>query len=105
MKNFIISYFFLSLPIFVFASGGNILYYFFYEIMMITVTLVFILLLKINLKKKIFMIFILLISSSTILYIFKDIPYTKNKIYINLISIIIPILSVIISYQLLTKKN
>jgi hypothetical protein len=91
-------------PLTTFASGGDVLDWMwieFFVVIAFVTTLVFV---KINWTGKGLMILIFIVTEYLIIKLTDDLPYTRNKLTINIISIIAPTLTTIVSYWILKSR-
>ena len=91
-------------PLTAFASDGDVLDWMwieFFVIITFVTTLVFV---KINWTGKRLMIFIFIVTEYLIMKLTDDLPYSKNKLMINVISVIAPTLTTIVSYWTLKSR-
>src|SRR5690349_15376232 len=85
-------------PTTTFASGGDVLEWLWIEFFVLVAFVLTIALIKLNWTGKGLMIFIFIMTEYLTMKLTDDLPYTKNKVMINVISIIAPILTTIVSY-------
>jgi hypothetical protein len=91
-------------PVTTFASGGDVLGWMwieFFVVIAFVTTLVFV---KINWTGKGLMIFIFIVTEYLTMKLTDDLPYSKNKLMINVISIVAPFLTTIVSYWTLKSR-
>jgi hypothetical protein len=94
----------ILLPLATFASGGETLVWLWIEFVVIIAFLTTLIFVRINWTGKGFMIFIFIVTEYLIMKLTDDLPYSKNKLVINGISIIAPALTTIVSYWTLKSR-
>ncbi len=102
-KNLLLTLLLLT-PLTTFASGGDVIMTLMIDVLVIFGLLIFIGFLKWKMKGKILLLFILFISEFLTWIMLGSIPYQKNANMINILSVIIPLFSVMGVY-LLVRKN
>lgn len=93
-----------SLPLTTFASGGDVLDWMWIEFFVVIAFVTTLVFAKINWTGKGLMIFIFIVTEYLTMRLTDDLPYSKNKLMINLISIIAPTLTTIVSYWTLKSR-
>jgi hypothetical protein len=91
-------------PLTTFASGGDVLEWVWIEFFVLVAFVLTIVLVKLNWTGKGLMIFIFIVTEYLTIKLTDNLPYTKNKMMINVISIIAPMLTTIVSYGTLRSK-
>ncbi len=102
-KNGLLSLAVLS-PITVMAHGEGVLVTLYIDIFSILVLLIFIGFLKWKIKGKVLLLFVLILAEFFTFTIFGNIPYQRNALLINAMSVVIPFSSVLGVYLLLRKN-
>jgi len=92
------------LPLTTLASGGDVLYWIWIEFFVLFAFVIVLVFAKINWIGKGLMILIFLVTEYFIMKLTGDLPYFENKITINAISVIAPILTTILSFWIIKSR-
>jgi hypothetical protein len=91
-------------PLTLFASGGDVLDWMWIEFFVVIAFVTTLVFAKINWTGKGIMIFIFIVTEYLTMKLTDDLPYSRNKLMINVISIIAPTLTTIVSYRILKSR-
>ena len=91
-------------PMTTFASGGDVLEWLWIEFFVVISFVIVLVFAKINWTGKGLMIFIFIVAEYLTMKLTDELPYAKNKLLINLISIIVPTMMTIVSYWILKLR-
>ena len=91
-------------PLTTFASGGDVLEWVWIEFFVVVAFVTALVFAKINWTGKGLMIFIFIVTEYLTIKLTDDLPYSKNQLMINLISIIAPTVTTIVSYWILKSR-
>jgi hypothetical protein len=94
----------LFIPFLGYASGNDVIPFVGLQLLLVVCFIIFILALKLSLKSKLILCLIFAVSYTTVLYLISTIPYSENLIWINSISIGVPILCVFTSYIIIRSR-
>jgi hypothetical protein len=94
----------ILLPLTTFASGGDVLEWLWIEFFVLAAFVLTLVLVKLNWTGKGLMIFIFIVTEYLTMALTDNLSYTKNKVMINIISIVAPMLMIIVSYWTLKSK-
>jgi hypothetical protein len=87
-----------------YASGNDIIPFFGLEILLLIAFIILLLNLKIKMKGKLLLTLVFILSNVIVFVLTSDIPYSQNLIWINSISIVFPISSILISYIIIQSR-
>jgi hypothetical protein len=91
-------------PLTTYASGNDIFDWFGIELLLIIVFLIALSIVKINRTGKGLMVLFFVIAEYLTMRLTDDIPYSDNESMINLVSMVIPGITIIISFWLLRAR-
>ena len=94
---------FFLIPFLALAHGEDVLVWFGIELIVWIGFIIFIILLKMKIKYRISILIVFLITQAIIFYSTNDIPYSKNSLIINSLSVIVPIVTVFFTHYLITR--
>jgi hypothetical protein len=94
----------LLLPIFGYASGGDVLETFGLMLLVIVIFILVLVFVDLNRNGKIFLAMLFLIADGITLILTDDMPYRDNKAIINILTAAIPLGTLLISYFALKLK-
>lgn len=92
------------LPLTALASGGDVLDWMWIEFFVLVAFLTTLVFAKVNWTGKGLMILIFLVTEYVTIRLTDDLPYSKNKLIINVISIIAPAVTTILSYWTMKSR-
>ena len=104
-EKYIYGLFLLSLPMSCYASGQNVLTLIGLELILTITFIIFLITININIKGKGFLIFIFILTHLIFYKFTENLPYTKNQLFINTLSFVLPVLTVLTTYLIIRKKN
>ena len=91
-------------PLTSFASGGDVLDWLSIELIVVIGFVATVVFVKVNWKGKGLMILIFIVTEYLTITVMNNFSYTRNKVILNVISIIVPALTTIISYFILKSR-
>jgi|AntRauTorckE5430_2_1112549.scaffolds.fasta_scaffold10543_2 hypothetical protein len=90
-------------PYLCFANGNDIIPFLGFELFLIVSFLVFTINIKLNRKAKLSLVLTFIISNGLALMLTSDLPYSKNILLINSITLGLPILALLLNYVILKR--
>jgi len=100
MNKKIINTVFFLIPLLTFAHGEDVLVWFGIELIVWIGFIIYITIITIKLKYRLSILIVFLITQAIIFYTTNDISYTKNRLFINSLSGIVPIVTVFLTHLL-----
>ena len=91
-------------PLTTFASGGDVLDWMWIEFFVVIAFVTTLVFAKMNWTGNALIIFIFIVTEYLTMKLTEDLPYSRNKLMINAISIIAPTLTTIVSYWTLKSR-
>jgi len=91
-------------PLTTLASGGDVIEWMWIEFFVLIAFVTTLVFAKINWTGKVLMIFIFIVTEYLTIKLTDDLPYSNNRMMINVISVIAPTLTTIIAYWTLKSR-
>ena len=92
------------LPLTTFASGGDVLEWIWIQFLVMIAFVTTLVFAKINWTGKAIMIFVFIMTVYLVMVLMDNVPYSKNRMMINIISIIAPFVTTFASYWTMKSR-
>lgn len=92
LRTSILASILMGIPTFAHASGGDVLSLLWLEAGLFVVALIFLITSRLDIKQRVIVFFSYFVSAILVLKLTSKLPYTDNIVFINTVSIFVPII-------------